>query len=125
VPAAANAHVAALERGQPRRRYLVGGENLSFDQLWARLGAISGRRAPRRRMPHAAALLAGFVDEARCRLVPGANPVVPLEGVRMSRHHMYVASTRAADELGVGPSSVDSALEDAVRWYRDNSYLAA
>jgi dihydroflavonol-4-reductase len=121
----ANAHVAALERGQPRRRYLVGGENLSFDQLWARLGALSGRRPPRRRMPHGAALIAGFIDEARCRVVPGAQPVVPLEGVRMSRHHMYIASTRAADELGVEPSSVDAALEDAVRWYRDNAYLAA
>jgi dihydroflavonol-4-reductase len=121
----ADAHVAALERGQPRRRYLVGGENLSFDQLWARLGALSGRRAPRRRMPHAAALLAGYVDEARCRIFRGAQPVVPLEGVRMARHHMYVDSRRAVDELGVAPSSVNGALESAVRWYRDNGYLAA
>ncbi len=121
----AQAHVAALERGRPRRRYLVGGENLSFDQLWARLGAISGRRPPRRRMPHTAALLAGFVDEARCRLVRGAQPVVPLEGVRMARHHMYIDSRRASDELEIEPSSVDVALEDAVRWYRDHGYLAA
>jgi dihydroflavonol-4-reductase len=121
----AQAHVAALALGQPRQRYLVGGENLSFDQLWARLGAVSGRQAPRRRMPHTAALIAGFVDEARCRIVRGAQPVVPLEGVRMARHHMYVDSRRAADELGVAPSGIDAALEDAVRWYRDHGYLAA
>ena len=121
----AAAHVAALERGEPRRRYLVGGENLTFDQLWTRLGRMSGRRPPRHRMPHAAALLAGIVDEARCRVVRGARPVVPLEGVRMARHHMYVESRRAADELGVRPSSVDVALEDAVRWFRDSGYTAA
>jgi dihydroflavonol-4-reductase len=121
----AAAHVAALTRGQPRRRYLVGGENLSFDQLWRRLGAASGRRAPRHRMPHAAALMAAFVDEARCRVMPGASPVVPLEGVRMARHHMYVDSRRSADELGVAPSSIDAALEDAVRWYREHGYVAA
>lgn len=120
----ADAHVAALTLGQPRRRYLVGGENLSFDQLWSRLGAISGRRAPRRRMPHVAALLAGVVDEARCRVLR-ADPVVPLEGVRMARHHMHVESRRAAEELGVAPSGIDGALDDAVRWYRDNGYLAA
>ncbi|HEY8755792.1 MAG TPA: NAD-dependent epimerase/dehydratase family protein [Candidatus Dormibacteraeota bacterium] len=120
----AEAHVAALTRGQPRRRYLVGGENLSFDQLWRRLAAVSGRRAPRRRMPHAVALMAGFVDEARCRVVRG-SPVVPLEGVRMARHHMYVDSRRSVDELGVAPSSVDTALEDAVRWYREHGYVAA
>jgi dihydroflavonol-4-reductase len=121
----ARAHVAALERGEPRRRYLVGGDNLSFDELWAKLGAISGRRPPRGRMPHAAALIAALVDEARCRVVSGAQPVVPLEGVRMARHHMYVESHRARDELGVVTSSVDVALEDSVRWYRDHGYVAA
>ncbi len=121
----ARAHVAALERGQPRRRYLVAGDNLSFDELWVKLAAVSGRRPPRRRMPHSAALLAALVDEARCRLVRGAQPVVPLEGARMARHHMYVESSRARDELGVTPSSVDVALEDSVRWYRDHGYVAA
>jgi dihydroflavonol-4-reductase len=121
------AHVAALERGVPRRRYLVAGENLSFDELWSRLGAVSGRRPPHRRMPHALAFAAALADEARCRVIAGARPVVPLEGVRMARHHMYVASSRAADELGVSPAagSVDRALEDAVHWYRDNGYVAA
>ncbi len=121
----ARAHVAALEQGQPRRRYLVAGENLSFDELWRRLGAVSGRRPPRRRMPHAVAMVAALADEARCRVVAGAQPVVPLEGVRMARHHMYVNSRRAEDELGVTRSSVDAALEDAVRWYRENGYVAA
>jgi dihydroflavonol-4-reductase len=121
----ARAHVAALERGVPRRRYLVAGENLSFDQLWSRLGAVSGRRPPRRRMPHAAAWAAAMVDEARCRVVRAAQPVVPLEGVRMARHRMFVDSHRAEDELGVAPTAVDHALTDAVRWYRDHGYFAA
>lgn len=121
----ARAHVAALEQGEVRRRYLVAGENLSFDQLWTRLAGVSSRKAPRMRMPHGAALLAGLVDEARCRVMRGAQPVVPLEGVRMSRHRMWVASRRAQDELGVSTSSVDAALESAVRWYRDNRYIAA
>jgi dihydroflavonol-4-reductase len=121
----ARAHVAALERGQPRRRYLVGGENLSFDELWARLGAVAGRAAPHRRMPHAVAMLAGLADEARCRLIPRAQPVVPLEGVRMARHRMFVESRRAEDELGVAPTSVDQALAGAVGWYRDHGYVAA
>jgi dihydroflavonol-4-reductase len=121
----ARAHVAALEHGEPRRRYLVAGENLTFDELWRRLGSISGRRAPRRHLPHAVALLAALVDEARCRVRPGAQPVVPLEGVRMSRHRMFVESRRARDELGVEPGDVDAALRRSVSWYREHGYLAA
>lgn len=121
----ARAHVAALHRGEPRARYLVGGENLTFDELWSRLSVISGRRAPRRHMPHAVALAAALGDAARCRLVSGARPVVPLEGVRMSRQRMFVDSRRAADELGVISSRVDDALAGAVRWYADHGYVAA
>lgn len=121
----ARAHVAALQRGTPRRRYLVAGENVTFDELWARLAALSGRRAPRHRLPHALALSAALVDEARCRLIRGAQPVVPLEGVRMSRQRMFVHSDRARDELGVSPSSVDASLAQSVRWYRDHGYVAA
>ncbi|MDQ6857274.1 MAG: NAD-dependent epimerase/dehydratase family protein [Candidatus Dormibacteraeota bacterium] len=121
----ARAHVAALERGQLRRRYLIAGENVSFDELWRRLGAVSGRRPPRRRMPHAIVMLAALADEARCRVMRGAQPLVPLEGARMARHHMYVESTRARDELGVERTSVDVALEQSVRWYRDHGYVGA
>ena len=121
----ATAHVAALQHGEPRRRYLVGGENLSFDELWARLGRVSGRRPPRRHMPHVVPLAAAYADELRCRLLPGATPVVPLEGVRMAGHRMFVDGDRAQRELGVVPSSVDGALERAVHWYRANGYLAA
>lgn len=121
----ARAHVAALEAGRPRTRYLVSGENLSFDELWSRLGSVSGRQPPRRRLPHTVALMAGYVDEARCRVVKRAQPTVPLEGVRMSRHRMFVESTRARDDLGVQPSSVDEALAGAVAWYHDHGYVAA
>ncbi|MHB8719603.1 MAG: NAD-dependent epimerase/dehydratase family protein [Candidatus Dormibacteria bacterium] len=120
----AAAHLAALRRGQPRRRYLVGGENLSFDDLWARLGAISGRRAPRRHLPRGVPLAAALVDELRCRLLPESTPLVPLEGVRMAAHRMHIDSDRAATELGVRASSVDAALEGAVRWFTDHGLVS-
>ena len=75
-------------------------------------------------MPHATALLAGWADEARCRLIPGSQPVVPLEGVRMGRLEMYSSSAKAAFELGYRPSSPSDAIERAVRWYRDHGYAA-
>jgi dihydroflavonol-4-reductase len=118
----ARAHVAALERGRPGERYVIGGENLSFDQLFARLAAASGRRAPRLRIPHALAQTMAMLDEGRCRIVPGARPLVPLEGARMARRYMYVDTTSGAGELGVHPTSVDEALGQAVAWYRKAGY---
>ena len=109
--------------GNPAAATWSAGENLTFDELWRRLGAVSGRRPPRHHMPHAVALAAALVDEARCR-VTGGRPVVPMEGARMARHRMFVASTRTREELGVSPTRVDDALAQSVRWYRDSGYLA-
>ena len=116
----ARAHVAALERARIGERYVVGGENLSMDDIWRLLAAVTGRRLPSWRAPYALALVAGYADEWRCRIT-AADPVVPLEGVRLSRERMYADSTKAEQDFGYAPTSVRAALERAVAWYRDNA----
>lgn len=118
----ARAHIAALERGRPGERYVVAGENLSFDQLWARLAAVSHRRPPRFRVPHALVLSMAVLDELRCRLTAGARPLVPLEGARMARRFMYADATASQRELGYVSTPVDEALRQAVAWYRSAGY---
>lgn len=123
----ARAHVQALQRGRPGERYLIGGENLSLSQLWAYLAQVCGRKAPTMRIPYQFAHTLGYADELRCRFLHRgkggmAAPLIPLEGVRMARHHMYVSYAKARAELGYEASSVSAALERAVRWYRDNGY---
>jgi dihydroflavonol-4-reductase len=118
----ARAHVLALERGRPGERYLIGGDNLSLDQVWQLLAEVTGRPAPRWRIPYTLAVLMGWIDEGRCRIQPRAQPRVPLEGVRMSVQQMYVDSSKARMELGYQPGPVRDALERAVAWYRAHGY---
>ncbi|MBV8490870.1 MAG: NAD-dependent epimerase/dehydratase family protein [Candidatus Eremiobacteraeota bacterium] len=120
----ARAHVAALTKGRPGERYVAGGENLSFDDIWQMLSEITGKPMPSWRAPYALALAAAYVDDVRCRLDPNATPNVPLEGVRMSRDRMYADSSKAIRELGHTPTSVRAALERAVAWYRENRHSA-
>ncbi len=118
----ARAHVAALQRGRAGERYVIGGEDLTLDELWAMLAEITGRAMPKWRAPYALALAAGYADELRSA-VTRKEPVVPLEGVRMSRLRMYADSSKAADELGYRATPVKAALMRAVEWYRTNGYL--
>jgi dihydroflavonol-4-reductase len=119
---AGRAHVLALERGRPGERYLVGGQNLSLAEVMDLFARHAGTRPPAWRMPYTVALTAAWVDEARCRLLPGARPRVPLEGVRMGRQRMLVRIDKAKDELGFRPTSVEDAAGRAVAWYRDPGY---
>jgi len=120
----AQAHVLALQRGRARERYLVGGVNLSLAELWQLIASAAGRPAPRLRIPYALAAGIGIADEVRCR-VTSADPVVPLEGVRMGRLRMHVSSDKAAAELGHQASPLVPAIQRAVSWYREYASAAA
>jgi dihydroflavonol-4-reductase len=54
----------------------------------------------------------------------GREPGIPVEGVKIARHMMFVDCSRAQRELGFQPGSVAAALERAVRWYEANGYIA-
>ena len=118
---AAAAHVLALEDGVPRERYLAGGANLSLAELFALIAAAAGRPAPRWQLPYGLALAAAIGSEARAQLT-GAEPAIPLEGVRMGRLHMYSTSAKAERALGYRASSIEQAIDEAVAWFRDNGY---
>lgn len=120
---AAAGHLLAAERGQIGQRYLLGGENLTLKQVLASLASISGRKAPRVRIPHAAALGAAYCEAAISGLL-GREPRIPLEGVRMARHKMFVNCDRARRELCFAAGAVGAAFERAVRWYEENGYVS-
>jgi dihydroflavonol-4-reductase len=115
-------HLLAAERGRPGERYILGARNMTLKEILDVLAAIAGRAAPRWRMPHAVALAAAHADRFFAQLL-GREPQIPLEGVRMARHKMFVDASKAPRELGFAPGPVEGALERAVRWYEENGYV--
>lgn len=117
-------HLLAAQKGRAGERYILGARNMTLKEILDALAAITGRPAPRVRLPHVVALAAGYADEWVAR-ISGREPRIPVEGVKMSRHRMFVASDKAAKELGYQPGPVEKALERAVRWYESNGYVGA
>lgn len=115
-------HLLAAERGRLGERYILGARNLTLKEILDVLSSVSGRPAPRLRLPHAVALAAGYADLMVSRVL-GREPQIPLEGVRIARHKMFVDTSKATRELGFEAGSVEAALERAVRWYAENGYL--
>jgi dihydroflavonol-4-reductase len=120
----ARGHLLAAERGRIGERYILGGRNLTLKQMLDVLSSVSGRPAPRWKIPHAVAFAAGCVDSVVASLL-GREPQIPLEGVRMARHKMFVDASKAERELGFAPGPIEAALERAVAWYESNGYVAA
>ena len=86
------------------------------------LSRITGLSAPKLKIPHGLALGVAYANTLFSRLI-GREPGIPVEGVKIARHMMFVDCSRAQRELGFKAGPVAGALERAVRWYEANGYI--
>ena len=117
-------HVLAAERGRVGERYILGARNMTLKEVLDALSAITGRPAPRIRLPHAVALGAAYAEQFFSRVLH-LEPQIPVDGVKMARHKMWVDGEKAARELGYRPGAVEAALGRAVKWYESHGYAKA
>jgi dihydroflavonol-4-reductase len=118
----ARMHLAALERGTPGERYILGGENLTLKQILDRLAAITGLPSPTTKVPHAVAMAYAFFEETLTGKLRGKEPRATVEAVRMGRKRMFASSARAERDLGLRVISVEPALRAACTWFVANGY---
>ena len=120
----AEGELLALERGERGERYILGHANLTMREFLEELAAISGRKAPRIRMPHLVALGLAHADAFVNGRILGRTPRIPLEGVRTAREIMFASSSRAVRELGLRQTPIRDALAKAVRWFEERGQRA-
>ena len=117
----ARGHLLAAEKGKAGEKYILGNRNMTLREIFEVLGRITGRKPPTLRVPHWVALAAAYADAAKSRLL-GTAPDIPIEAVLMARKRMFFSSEKAVRELGLPQSSVEEALERAVKWFTDHGH---
>jgi dihydroflavonol-4-reductase len=115
-------HLLVAEKGKVGERYLLGGENLTLKQVLDALAKITGLPVVKLKIPHGLALGVAYAETVFSRLI-GREPQIPVEGVKIAQHMMFVDCSRAQRELRFQPGPVTAALERAVRWYEANGYV--
>ena len=116
-------HILVAEKGTVGERYLLGAENLTLKSVLDMLAEMTGLPAPSLKIPHGLALGVAYAETAFSRLI-GREPQIPVEGVKIAQHMMFVDCSRAKRELGFEAGPVTAAFERAVRWYEANGYIA-
>ena len=116
-------HLLAFEKGEVGESYILGGEDMTLRALLETVAELAGRRPPRLRVPHWAVLPVAYAAEAIARRSGRGDPIVTVDGVRMSRKRMYFSSDKARRDLGYAPRPGAEALRDALDWFRASGYL--
>jgi dihydroflavonol-4-reductase len=115
---AAAAFVAALTRGNPGERHLLGAANWEFDEFFARLGRIAHRPPPLLRMPSPVKIAAAHWLERWAR-ERGREPDLPASDVEMGECWFFIDSSKSERLLGFSPRDPLETLSETVRYVRE------
>jgi dihydroflavonol-4-reductase len=118
----AAAILTALERGETGRRYLLGGENMTYFDLWRRMARVSGARGPVIPAGPLMRVIGGWIGDARARLT-GLEGDLNSAGIAMSGQFHHYTSERARRELNYQPRPADVAIAAAWEWLSEHGYV--
>ena len=115
-------HVAAARLGVPGERYILGGDDFTLQQILMLVAEHVGRRASTIRLPHWSVYPLAVGAEAIAMLTK-REPRVTLDGLRMSKKHMYFSSRKAQQDLKYRWRDPRLAVAAAVDWFKANGYF--
>lgn len=110
---------AAMERGRPGERYLLGGYNWTFSEFFGRLERLTKVAGPLLKARGKWTVLAAHAQAAVLKKLGRTPPVEP-ESVEMARYFWYFESTKAREELGFNVREATETLHDTVKYLRAN-----
>jgi nucleoside-diphosphate-sugar epimerase len=93
--------VLALDKGQPARSYVMGGEIVRAADAFAKLGTVVGRGAPRWHVPYAVLEAAALARPQLREVITSAKGVT-----------FWAKDDRARRELGYAPRTLEAGLRE-------------
>lgn len=118
----ARGHVLALKKGRIGDTYILGGQNATLQEMLGEIARLTGRSAPRIRLPRGPLYPVAYATEAIARLT-GREPMLTVDALEMSKHQMFFSSAKAERDLGYQARPYADALADAVNWFKAAGYI--
>lgn len=112
----------AAIHGQRGQRYILGGQNLTYKQLFDKVSTLSHSKPICKPLSNRlASILARLGDVAEA--ITGKPPLFNSTGMAWSFANCCYTSEKAIHQLGYHPGHLDQAISDSIEWFRDNQYL--
>jgi dihydroflavonol-4-reductase len=107
----AKGHVLASERAAPGERYVLGGHDLRWVELFERVAELSGVRHPLVVLPPEAGALARAAESL------GLPSAIAAEAIVLMAQNWRYSSRKARRELGYRARPLERTLRDTIDWY--------
>jgi len=120
----AKGHVLAAKKGRLGERYILGNENLEFNDYYKLVGEVARVSPPKFKLPRGVAIAAGYAYTMSAKLTK-KPPVATAPIVRISSKYFFVDCSKAIKELDMPQTPIRNTIEKAVNWFRENGYVKA
>ncbi|MBE0638470.1 MAG: SDR family oxidoreductase [Bacteroidales bacterium] len=108
-------HLLAMEKGRTGQRYILGGENITYDGFFQKLKEITSKDHRLFHVPYWLMFAGSNIHFAFARL-RGRSPRITPRWIRKYLHHWAVSVVRAETELGYCVTPFDEGLQRTVDW---------
>ena len=115
--------VAAMNKGVPGIRYLLGSENYHLGDWLEMLGNEINRAKPSHTVPYELALSVAWFSENWARYVTGKMPMATITGVKLTQRSMHFDPSSSLAALGLNPRPVQESASDTVAWFKSTGML--
>lgn len=107
------------EKGATGEHYILGGENLTYDQAVSRIANATDGTPARIRVPATAIHAAGPVAEAASAVADVQVFPFDRQMARLATKRMFYTSRKAEAELGYEYRPIEDHLPETMAWYRE------
>ncbi len=118
----AKGHVLAAKKGRVGERYLLGNRNITVHDYLHLIAKIAGVKPPSLKLPFPMALAMAHLFELGASMTH-KPPVVTASEVRIAKMTEWYDCSKAIHELGLPQTPIESSIEKALNWFKENQYL--
>jgi farnesol dehydrogenase len=107
-------HLLAMQHGRKGERYILGGENVSFNEFFSTLKRVSGKDYFMTHVPMPLMLLFALKEEIGTLF--GKEPLITRKWVKKYNYNLECSSEKSIHELGYKITPLEEGLTKTLKW---------
>ncbi len=110
-------HISAMDKGRSGERYILGGVNVTFNELMAAIRRYSGTEKKLKHIPFPVLSGVSYLMLWNAKLT-GKYPMITPDWVAKYKYDWALNSSKAVNELGYAIRPLEEGIKETVEWVR-------
>jgi farnesol dehydrogenase len=117
-----NGLMTLMERAGAGSRYILGGDNASYDKFFSLIRELTGSRYPLYHLPYSIIRSIAWIEDARTKLF-GVRPLITSEWVKKLPYDWSKDTSKAKQEFNYQPMALRDGMKKTIDWLYETKQI--